>query len=84
MNPHKLYNELIKLTEYYLGPAAKRFIDRQTINHLNKKPGELSYEDFIMLADWIKLTIALLTKDEKVKTEYAQKLDKLVKTNVTT
>lgn len=84
MRDEKLYDELVDITEDFLGPAAKRFIDRQTKNHLNKEPGQLSSDELIKLADWVKLTLALLTKDEKIKSEYAEKLDKLMRTNVAT
>lgn len=77
-----LYDELVNITEDYLGPAARRFIDRQTKNHLQKVPSTLTNEDLVQLTDWVKLTLALLTKDEKIKSEYAKRLDKLVKTNV--
>lgn len=78
----RLYDELVDITEDYLGPAAKRFIDRQTRNHLNKEPGELTNAELVKLADWVKLTLALLTKDTRIKSEYAKKLDNLMRTNV--
>lgn len=80
----KTYDELVHITEDYLGPAARRFIDRQTKNHLNKDPGYLTKTELITLADWVKLTLALLTKDETIKTEYARRLDKLVGSSITT
>lgn len=78
-----LYDDLVDITEDYLGPAARRFIDRQAKNHLKKDPGQLTKAEFLKLIDWVKLTLALLTKDEKIKSEYARRLDKLVKTSVT-
>lgn len=83
MGNKKIYTELVSITEDYLGPAAQRFIDRQTINHLKIEPGQLTREDLEKLIDWVKLTLALLTKDEKIKTEYAKKLDQLVKASTT-
>lgn len=82
MGDTMLYDNLVSITEDYLGPAARRFIDRQTKSHLHKEPGHLTEAEFIKLADWVKLTLALLTKDEKLKNEYAEKLDKLIRTNV--
>lgn len=82
MSNSTLYDSLVEVTEDYLGPAAKRFIDRQTQNHLHKKPGHLTTEEFIELSDWVKITIALLTKDEKIKNEYNKKLDNLINRNV--
>jgi hypothetical protein len=69
-----LYNDLVSVTEDYLGPAAKRFIDRQIQNHLHKEPGSLTEKELISLLDWSILALGLLTKDEKIKSEYSSRL----------
>jgi hypothetical protein len=33
-----VYDEVIRITHIYLGPAAERFIARQMLNHLQKSP----------------------------------------------
>jgi hypothetical protein len=69
-----LYNDLVSVTEDYLGPAAKRFIDRQIQNHLHKESGSLTEKELISLLDWSILALGLLTKDEKIKSEYSSRL----------
>ena len=75
----KLYNDLIDITEDYLGPAAKRFIDRQIQNHLEKEPGELSKAELNKLIDWCALALGLLTDDNRIKLDYIDRLKKLSK-----
>jgi hypothetical protein len=69
-----LYTDLVSVTEDYLGPAAKRFIDRQIQNHLHKESGSLTEKELISLLDWSILALGLLTKDEKIKSEYSSRL----------
>lgn len=84
MGDKRIYSELVRITEDFLGPAAQRFIDRQTKNHLKKEPGQLTYDELLQLTDWVKLTLALLTKDDKIKREYSRKIDQLIKASTTT
>ncbi len=58
-----LCNQVIGITEDYLGPAADRFIRRQITFHLDKKPEDLSTSDIPKLAEWVKVSLALLTQD---------------------
>ncbi len=61
-----LCTRVIDITQDYLGPAADRFIKRQVASHLNKKPEALSTADLAQLAEWIKVSLALLTEDEAI------------------
>jgi hypothetical protein len=72
-----LYRQLILITEEYLGPAAPRFVDRQIIAHLNKRPEALTADDLPKLAEWTKVTMALLTSDRQVVADYGHKIDQL-------
>lgn len=74
-----VYTEAIKITSDYLGPAAERFIDRQITFHLNKKPQELSARDIPQLAEWVKVSIAILTNDKKMVDEFTKRILKLRK-----
>ncbi len=74
-----LYNEVLSVTSDYLGPAAKRFIDRQIENHLNKEPGGLKPKDIDTLAEWSRLAFALLTEDKKIINEFIGRLKALSK-----
>ncbi|MDB5164457.1 MAG: hypothetical protein JWL89_83 [Candidatus Saccharibacteria bacterium] len=72
-----LYDQVVKVTYVYLGPAADRFIDRQVQNHLNKPPQQLSREDLLSLIDWIRVAVSLLTEDSEIVEEYAAQLHQL-------
>lgn len=72
-----LYTQIVEVTEDYLGPAAKRFIDRQIENHLNKKPEDITRKDLINLNDWMVAVVALLTEDQNVLAEYTDRLEAL-------
>lgn len=59
-----VYDQVVDITEDYLGPAADRFIKRQISFHLKKKPNELTVKDIPKLAEWIKVSLGLLTQDK--------------------
>lgn len=73
----KLYLAVIQVTEEYLGPAGKRFIDRQIRNHLEKEPGEISKSELKRLSEWMQLAFALLTNDQNIINEYTSRIDGL-------
>lgn len=75
-NP-QLYNQVVRVTHVYLGPAADRFIARQVQSHLQKPPEKLSQEDLGKLIKWIRLAVSLLTDDSEIIEEYAAQLQKL-------
>ncbi len=77
LNNTQLYDKVVRITNVYLGPAADRFIARQVQNHLHKKPEELSHKDLLLLIDWIRVAVALLTDDSEIIEEYAAQLHKL-------
>jgi hypothetical protein len=72
-----VYEQVVKVTHVYLGPAADRFIARQVENHLHKSPDELSQADLLSLIDWIKVVVSLLTEDNDLIEEYTNELQKL-------
>ena len=73
----QLYDQVVKVTHVYLGPAADRFISRQVQNHLHKTPEELSQADLLKLIDWIQISVSVLTEDAEVIEEYTAQLRKL-------
>lgn len=73
-----LYDQVVRVTHVYLGPAADRFIDRQIQNHLDKAPENLSQEDLQKLIDWIRIAVSFLTEDSEIIEEYVERLEKLV------
>lgn len=69
-----VYEQLIEAAYEYLGPAAKRFIDREIEAHLGKKPQDIVKEDIATLHDWCRLALALLTEDSTMVDDFSQNL----------
>lgn len=74
-----IYQEVVKVSNVYLGPAAERFIDRQIKNHLNKRPAELQAGDIYKLIDWIRIAVSFLTEDADLVEEYVHQLKQIAK-----
>lgn len=72
-----VYDEVVRVTQVYLGPAANRFISRQVENHLHKPAEQLTKDDLLSLVDWIKVVVGLLTDDSVIIEEYVAELRKL-------
>ena len=72
-----LYDQVVKVTHVYLGPAADRFIARQVQNHLHKEPSEITAPDLLQLIDWIRVAVSLLTDDSEIVEEYMLQLQRL-------
>jgi hypothetical protein len=75
--PDAIYDQVVRVTHVYLGPAAERFIARQVEHHLHKAPQELSQADLLGLIDWIRVVVSLLTEDDEIIEEYTAELKKL-------
>lgn len=71
------FEQIVLVTEDYLGPAAERFVTRHAQSHLGKKPKEVSLEDIPKLLEWTTITLALLTEDKQLVDEYAKKMHNL-------
>ena len=76
-NKHSLYDQTVEITIDYLGPPAKRFVDRQISAHLKKEPEQLTPQDLSKLTVWMEAVVSLLTKDKDVVSEYIDKLEEL-------
>ena len=72
-----LYDQVVRVTNVYLGPAADRFISRQVQNHLHKPAAELTANDLLQLIDWIRIGVSMMTEDSGIVDEYAEQLLKL-------
>lgn len=79
---NSLYQNVVSITQDYLGPAAERFIERQIEVHLQKNPRDLKKGDLAPLIDWIELAMALLTDNHKIVDEYVSSLTQLAKKTV--
>jgi hypothetical protein len=78
MTTTSLLEEVITITEQYLGPAARRFVIRQVAFHLKKDPENLEPSDIPELIEWSQATMALLTDDKSMVDNYGEKLGQLV------
>ncbi len=74
VNINPLYEDVLAVTADYLGPAARRFVDRQIDSHLNKSPDELTKKDLKTLAAWSRVSMALLTNDKQLVSNYVSRL----------
>jgi len=73
-----VYNQAIQIASDYLGPAAKRFIDRQIVAHLMKSnPEELAIEDIPKFIEWVRISLSLLTDDQAEIEECVKRLEEL-------
>lgn len=72
-----VYDQVVRITHVYLGPAADRFIARQVESHLHKSPAQLTRADLLDLIDWIRAIVALLTEDSDIIEEYINELKKV-------
>ena len=70
----RVYKQAVDITRDYLGPAAERFLNRQIVYHLNKEPGELTGKDIPSLAEWVKVSIAILSDDRTVVDEFSKRI----------
>lgn len=73
----QLLGQVIDITENYLGPAAERFIHRLIIFHLEKEPEQLAKQDLVKLAEWVKVSLGLLTNDKKLVDDCEKNILKL-------
>jgi hypothetical protein len=73
-----VYDEVVKITQAYFGPASHRFIDRQVSSHLGKQPEQLRQKDLKSLIDWIVLAMSMLVEDETMVKNYITDLKRLI------
>ena len=73
-----IYDELVRITHSYLGPAADRFVERQIRNHLSKDPEQVHNHELASLIDWFSIAMAVLSEDENVVQRYTTELKGLI------
>jgi hypothetical protein len=74
-----LLSQVISITQDYLGPASERFIKRLINFHLDKEPEELQKKDLPTLAEWIKVSLGLLTEDRTMVDECERRVMELAR-----
>jgi pyridoxine 5'-phosphate synthase PdxJ len=72
-----VYKQVTDITRDYLGPATERFLDRQITFHLKKDPRRLTAEDIPKLAEWVKVSIAILTDDRSMVDDFSKRINRL-------
>ncbi|MDQ3093687.1 MAG: hypothetical protein M3Q70_00730 [bacterium] len=72
-----LFEDVVEVTYEYLGPAADRFISRQIRNHINKEPDQLRQGDLNKLIDWLRISMAMITKDDSLVAKYISTLERM-------
>ena len=77
MGGQTLDREIARIAEDYFGPAAPRFINRITINHLGKEPRQITAQDLPELIRWIKLTVSMMTEETATIDEFIARLNAL-------
>lgn len=74
MNNQPFYQEIVQLTDRYLGPVAERFIQRQIRNHLHIEPVQFRPQDLPPLIGWIEATLGVITDDNQLINDYLGEL----------
>jgi hypothetical protein len=66
--------KVLKITVDYIGPAAQRFLERQTTSHLHGVTfGEIKHEHLQELAKWVNISAGLLIDKQRAE-ELATKI----------
>ena len=73
------FNQVVSITERYLGPASERFIKRQIEFHLQKEPENISYEDVSKLSNNVGVALGLLVNDKSVVSQAVSELKQIQK-----
>lgn len=71
-----LYDDAVELAKSYMGPAAKKFIDRQINGHLDVDASGLNASHVEELAKWC-FTSGKLLMDESKAQEFSEKIKAL-------
>ena len=67
-------DNIVALSVNYFGPAARKFLERQTISHMNGLPfDKLEKKDLADMAKWINISGALIIDKAKAK-ELSEKI----------
>lgn len=72
--PTLYYDQIVDITKDYLGPAAKRFIDRQISFHFEKQAKDLTTDDVYKIAESVRISLGLLTQDKVMVTEAEKRI----------
>ncbi|MBT4511431.1 MAG: hypothetical protein HOC20_04375 [Chloroflexi bacterium] len=71
-----LYDDVVNLGKTYMGPAAKKFVDRQISGHLDVEASKLAASHMAELAKWCYTSGKMLMDDAKAQ-EFSNKVKAL-------
>lgn len=69
-----LYDQIIAVSEPYLGPVSERFMRRQIETHLKISPEKITEEDIPKLIEWTRLAFAMISRDAKKNEAFMEQL----------
>jgi len=72
-----LYDNAVRISEDYLGPAGERFVRRQIITHLNIEPEDLQKKHLPELTEWLHASFAVITRDTQLVNAYIEQIQLL-------
>lgn len=73
------YQQVLGVTEEFLGLAAERFVKREIEFHINKKPEDITASDVIKLKHTTVLALGLLVEDRAVVDKAGKRFDEIIK-----
>ncbi len=71
-----LYEQVVDLARVYLGPAGKKFVDRQIKAHLEMDGSQLTFADIDELATWCYTSSKILMNEGKAR-EFSERVKSL-------
>jgi len=79
IDKHYYYQQVVHVTEQFLGPAAERFVRRQIEFRLGKPPETIGWGDIPKLKETICVALGILAKDQTIVDQAMRKFDLIVK-----
>ncbi|HSX05672.1 MAG TPA: hypothetical protein VLF69_04345 [Candidatus Saccharimonadales bacterium] len=74
------YQQVVQVTEEFLGPAAERFVKRQIEFGLGKPPETIDRGDLPKLKETLGIALGLLVKDQEIVNQAMRKFDLIAET----
>ncbi len=71
-----LYDDVLAVTKFYMGPVADQFLTRQITKHLNTTKDGLGKQHLADLANWCYISSKAVMDEAKAK-EYSEKIKNL-------
>ena len=79
MDSSPYYQQVVRATEEFLGPAAERFVNRQIEFRLGKTTETIDKDDIPRLKETLGIALRVLVKDEAIVDQAMHKFDVIAK-----